>query len=484
MNLQQTLNDISNSLALFGPELMLVTGIVLLSLLSFTTKINRRIIVSFCLAVTTLTAFLTLQSPDSGAMFSGMINRGSQELYFQILLDVSAMLTMVLLLMEPVRKKIAEYCLLLLTATLGGHLLIMADNLLMVFVAIELISIPSYFLTAWLFERKSAEGSFKYFIFGSVSSAIMLYGMTILYGLTGSLSITGLNLQSIPEEQLTLLLTAGMMTSCGLLFKLAAVPMHPWAPDVYESTPMSAAAFFSTMPKFAALSALIHIGSVLDGDILGSFQMMMAIVSIVTITVGNFSALAQKNARRMIAYSSIAHSGFMLIGVVVMNGMTIEFISFYAAVYLIANFLAFGYLQYFEKQGLLNVQQFAGIGSTLFWPSLFLMVAMVSLIGLPPTAGFTAKLLVFSGVWDEYQNSGNWVLLLLLLVGLFNTVVSLYYYLKIPFYAFLKQPQNFEKRNIIGFQNLFGLVMVLLLLLLFFQPGVLMGWINKLNFVF
>lgn len=183
------------------------------------------------------------------------------------------------------------------------------------------------------------------------------------------------------------------------------------------------------------------------------------------------------------SYSSIAQAGFLLIGVVAFLPQGIHFMLFYATVYVAMNFLVFIYLQYFEKNGFVTIAEFEGIGKTFLWPSVFLLVGFVALTGLPPTGGFTAKLFIFSSLWDAYQLSGKNILLWLLIFGLLNTVVSLFYYLRIPYYAFIKNRSINITTNILAFENLFGLILVLLILLFFFSPGLLMGWINKITFV-
>jgi NADH-quinone oxidoreductase subunit N len=207
------------------------------------------------------------------------------------------------------------------------------------------------------------------------------------------------------------------------------------------------------------------------------------VVAILSITVGNFSALLQKNTKRLMAYSSIAQAGFLLIGVVAFLPQGIHFMLFYATVYVAMNFLVFIYLQYFEKNGFVTIAEFEGIGKTFLWPSVFLLIGFIALTGLPPTGGFTAKLFIFSSLWDAYQLTGKNILLWLLIFGLLNTVVSLFYYLRIPYYAFIKNRSINITTNILAFENLFGLILVLLILLFFFSPGLLMGWINKITFV-
>jgi NADH-quinone oxidoreductase subunit N len=156
---------------------------------------------------------------------------------------------------------------------------------------------------------------------------------------------------------------------------------------------------------------------------------------------------------------------------------------FYASVYLLMNFAVFIFLDFFEQNGIVCIDDFAGTGKKFLWPSVFLLIGFIALTGLPPTAGFTAKLFIFTSLWQSYELSGKSLLLWLLIFGLLNTVISLFYYLRIPYFAFLKSGEPAEKPNIITFENLLAFLLVLLILLLFFIPGLLMGWINKINFV-
>jgi len=185
----------------------------------------------------------------------------------------------------------------------------------------------------------------------------------------------------------------------------------------------------------------------------------------------------------MMAYSSIAQSGFLMIGLAAFLPNGIQFMLFYAGVYLFMNFLVFLYLNYFERIGIVSIADHQGIGRFHPVPALLLLIGFVSLTGLPPTAGFTAKLLIFSSLWESFSLAGDRVLFVLLIFGLVNTVVALFYYLRIPYFAYLKTRETAENQNIVTFENLLGLILVLILLLLFFQPNLLMGWINKINFV-
>jgi NADH-quinone oxidoreductase subunit N len=213
--------------------------------------------------------------------------------------------------------------------------------------------------------------------------------------------------------------------------------------------------------------------------------MILAGVSVISILIGNLSALLQKSPKRMLAYSSVAQAGFLLVGLVAFNLEGIHFMLFYSAVFLAMNFLVFHTINQYENAlGQLNVTSFAGLGAVSLIPSLSMLVGLLSLTGLPPTAGFTAKFFIFTSLWGSYQQHGDLWLLSLLIIGLLNTVISLFFYLKIPYYLFIKEKERAVdpiKTDYKG--NLLSLILVIVLIYLFISPGGLMGWINKITFV-
>jgi NADH-quinone oxidoreductase subunit N len=488
MNTGQQLENIRISTLQLMPELVLCSGILILILLGLIRRTNSLYLLSgFTLFIFIVSLNFVVIDSDETAFLFGMMKKDSFSSYLKILMDVAGLLTC---LMSLNKKKLnqhkAEYFLFITAVVLGGHLLVMSHHFAMVFLSLELISISSYVLVGYNFNRHASEGSMKYFIFGSVGSAIMLYGFTLLYGLTGILDFTSPEFTTrLIDNGTPLILLAGIMSLGGFLFKMTAVPMHPWAPDVYEAAPVPVIAFLSVAPKLAGLGALtkfvfaIH----LFGQSGFDWQMITASIAILTITVGNFSALAQTNPKRMMAYSSIAQSGFLLVGIAAFLPSGIHHMLFYASVYVVMNFIVFLYLNYFANEGIETIAAFSGIGKRYLWPSIFLLTGLIALTGLPPTSGFTAKLFIFSSLWQAYELSGKPVLLWLLVFGLLNTVISLFYYLKIPYYSFLKAGPDAEKPNNITLVNLLGFILVIVTLILFFLPGLLMGWINRINFV-
>lgn len=480
------LHSLSGSFIHFVPEvILLITLLLVLTTGLFKVRETFLLLLSLagfivCGSAVTYDGFV---APE--ILFNNMLRKDGVSQYLKILIDLSGCLTCLLSLRKENDNR-SEYFLLLLTIALGCHLLVMSTNFVMVFLSIELISIPSYALAGFAFTKAASEGSLKYFLFGAAASAIMLYGFSLFYGLTGTIDfsspgfITGLMGRNSP-----VILVASIFVLAGFLYKIASAPMHVWAPDVYQVTPIPALAFLSVAPKIAGLGVLFKfiLAINLFGQSAYNWQTILAGIAILSLTIGNFSALRQHHPKRLMAYSSIAQSGFLLIGMAAFLPQGIHFMLFYASVYLLMNYLVFLYLDFFENRGISTISGFQGAGKAYFFPCLFLLIGLISLTGLPPTGGFTAKLLIFSSLWQSYELTGNTILLWLLIFGLLNTVVSLFYYLRIPYFAFLRSGQPAEKENIIRFENLFGLILVLLILILFFYPALLMGWINKINFV-
>lgn len=437
--------------------------------------------------VVSIIHFNTYTTP--APLFNGLIRSDDYSSFFKILLDAGALLTVLMSVKNTDTtsgKFNTEYYALILVATLGGHLLTMSLNFIMVFLSLELLSISSYVLAGYSFTRKGAEGSLKYFLFGSVASAIMLYGFSILFGITGTLDFSSVQFaEQLTQHATPLVLVASMMALAGFLYKAGAAPMHIWSPDVYEAAPMPVVAFFSTVPKLAGIAVLSKFTLAINlfGHNPFDWQLVLSLIAILTITVGNFSALWQKNPKRMMAYSSIAQSGFLLIAIVCFSIQGSHALLFYSTVYLVMNFSVLFCLQAFEKNEITSIPEFSGLGKQSVLLSIVLFVGMIALAGIPPTGGLTAKLFVFAALWDSYEQTGKGILLWLLVFGLLNTVVALFYYLKIPYYAFIKSTESNRSLQNTPFENFFALILVVLILFLFIRPDMLMGWLNTINFV-
>ncbi|MBO6759981.1 MAG: NADH-quinone oxidoreductase subunit N [Roseivirga sp.] len=356
----------------------------------------------------------------------------------------------------------------------------------MIYVSIEVVSISSYLLTGLGKGLKKSEAALKYLLYGAAASAVMLYGMSWLYGLTGSLDInTDTFIVGMNAAQPFTLNIAIFMVLAGVLFKLGAFPLHIWSPDVYESAPMPTVTVLSIVPKLAAVFVLFRlISSTETTDF--NWQQWLGILAIGGMTIGNFSALWQRNAKRMLAYSSIAHAAFMLSGVLLFNRAGIEATVFYAFIYLIMNLAAFYLIQVFENTtGSVNFDSFRGLGKTMPYTAILLLVVMISLTGLPPVAGFNAKLFLFSAVYEGYVSTGDQIILWVFIFGLLNTVVSLFYYIRIPYLLFFKTgDQIITKQEGFRWHMAWGTFLVLPLFLLFFRSDWFVDLLNSINFVF
>lgn len=320
-----------------------------------------------------------------------------------------------------------EYVSLLLMACLAMSFAVSASNFLLIYLVIEMLGITSYILVSYRRQDlRSSEAAAKYFLVGAFSSAIMLYGMTIIYGLYGTLNLYGISgSQVMTESQSTALLVALILVLVGLGFKIAMAPFHAWVPDVYEGAPTPITAFISVAPKIAGFLVIFRIFMVcfpLQETTIGT---LIVYLSAVTMTIGNFAALQQRNIKRMLGYSTIAHVGYMLMGLSTGTELGFQGVLVYLAAYAIMNMGAFAVIvQVSNHYGGDRVEDFAGLAKTSLPTALAMAFFLLSLAGIPPTVGFLGKFFVFSAVLQ----SGFYVLAV---IGILNSVVSLYYYFRI-----------------------------------------------------
>ncbi|MCS6832333.1 MAG: NADH-quinone oxidoreductase subunit N, partial [Flammeovirgaceae bacterium] len=369
---------------------------------------------------------------------------------------------------------VGEQYMLLFPLLLGLQLMVASVNLLMIFLSIELASICAYVLTVFKFRPTSFEAGIKYVLFGALSSAIMLYGMSWLYGFSGSLQLADIA-QAIARQENPMLFLALLLTFGGVFFKISSFPFHLWTPDVYQVAPSSWVAFLSVAPKAAAFGIMINLVMLFSEYWTYQQQLFFSTLSVIAVAsmlIGNLGALWQKSFKRLLAYSSIAHSGFMLLAIPTVQMAGFQSLTYYLVVYLFMNFAAFFLADVLEKQKSSDyLSQFQGAGMHTSFVGILTVVLMISLAGLPPTAGFTAKLLVFSALWSTIQQTQHQLLLVAFFLGVLNTALALFYYLKIPFFMFFR-----KNEDDIDFEPTFWQVVLLTLyvfplLLLFFMPS-------------
>ncbi len=526
--LNASLSDILKSIAYLLPEIFLVLAFLLLIIADLALKQRRGsilpviacggLLLSFGFLVAQWIQFngIKVQELASVPLFSGMLSLDSYGIFFKILFCLSGILAVFFSLNYskihnnyPLNRT-GEYYTVLLGIVIGSMFMAMSSHLLSIYLSIETVSICSYVLTFFHFDRKGTEASMKYILFGGVASGLMLYGISLLYGFTGTLDINSPGFLQSTGNTDGLLVIGVLLTIGGFLFKMAAVPFHIWAPDVYEGAPIPAVAIFSVAPKIAAVAVLTrflsatHAFDLSVGSVNINWQVVVAVIAGATLVIGNFAALWQNNAKRLMAYSSIAHSGFILVGVLAYSELGMYSVVFYVTVYLFMNFGAFLLIKMiYQETGFENISDYKGLGVQYPFIGVMAVIVMISLVGLPPTAGFTAKLLIFSALWETYQQTGESYLFYLLIFGLFNTVISLFYYLKIPFYMYFKNAETVEETNrysyreenkgiankttVINFplwEKILAIGLIFPLLFLFFKTDWLMNFISHILFIF
>ncbi len=384
-----------------------------------------------------------------GRLFFGeMLLLTHTSLAFKLIIDV---LSFILLLffgwddeLKSHNKGLSDLYSISVAVIFGLHLMAMASNLLSIYLSVEMVSIGSYLMVAYKSEKGlSSEAGLKYVLFGAASSAIMLYGISLLYGFGGTLDLFNgamqLGLSHVNPVSASLAL---ILFLAGMGFKLSFVPMHFWVPDIYQGTPAPIAAFLSTVVKVAAFSLLVNFLTpfLYPKWHAFDFRLFFSVIGIITMIAGNFAATLQHNVKRMLAYSSIGHTGFALMALVTFSSQGLSVLAFYLFAYALANVGAWMLASYFaDSAGTEDMNGYKGLGFKYPLAGVCFVILLISLTGLPLTAGFYGKFLSFSAVYQVYQEGHNVWLLLLMITGAVTTVVSLFYYIKIPLNLFLRK---------------------------------------------
>lgn len=409
--------QILESLSRFLPETVLVAAVCITIIFDLIFKRNRGITVFIALVGLFVSLYFVLgQAGQMHEVFFGMIVVDPFSVFFKFVIGISAILIVLFSLysseVQSAENRTGEYFSLLLALTLGMFLMSGAVNLLMMILAIELTSLTSYILAGYTKEAPdSSEASLKYMIYGALSTGLMLYGISIIYGLTGATDIFGINQAlSMGDVNSTTLLIAVILILVGFGYKISAVPFHFWTPDVYQGAPVTITAFLSVASKAAGFAMMIRFFKVsfIDTSVLGlppgvwaslpgiEWNKILAIISVLTMTLGNFVAIWQDNLKRLLAYSSIAHAGYMLMGVVILTDAGIAAVLIYFIVYLFMNLGAFYVVMLVaNKTGSEDIDAYKGLGYRSPIIGVAMVVFLFALTGLPPTAGFIGKLYLF-----------------------------------------------------------------------------------------
>ena len=353
--------------------------------------------------------------------------------FFSFLFIFGAAITSLFLMDHEKVGRRGEAYILLLASTIGMCLMASASDLILLYLAIETTSIPLYVLAGFMLtDDRSTEAGFKYLLYGAMTSAVMLYGFSLLYGFAGTTNLYTLA-AGLAAAKPPVATTWGVifLILVGLGFKTSLVPFHFWAPDVYEGSPTPIAGFLSTASKAAGFAAIARLFVVALPGLSIDWAAVFAVLSAITMTLGNLLALPQRNLKRLLAYSSIAHAGYAMIGIVAVTQLGIASTVFYMLAYLVTNLAAFGIVMAVGRATASDdYEAYRGLSRRSPWLGLIMLAAFLSLAGMPPFGGFVAKVVVFAaGVRAHY----TW----LVVVGILNSVVGVYYYLNVMKYVYL-----------------------------------------------
>ena len=441
------------------PEIIVaVAGIIVMVYDSFR-PLQRRVtgVVAIIGLILSAVALVWLGASDTpAATWNGMIALDGLRLSFSFVFLLVSLLTVLISTVWVEREDVpvGEYHAMLLFATVGMLLMSSGNNLVILFLGLETLSIATYVMAGLRkTDLRSNESSMKYFILGSFASAFLLYGMALIYGATATTNITEISAKIGNPNFPALLLVGGAMLIIGFGFKIAAVPFHIWTPDVYEGAPTPVTAFMAAGPKAAAFASFVRVfvigfplaAGAAAGYLHDSWITALAVMAMLTMTVGNFAAIVQNNVKRMLAYSSIAHAGYAMVGFIG-AGMAatidkrdeaINSVAFYMLTYAVTNLGAFAVVTLLGQKNdrRTEFEDYNGIGFRAPVLAFTLSLFMLSLLGLPLTAGFMGKVLVFRPALE----AGNSLLTLLVVVAVVNTAISAYYYLRLVVVMFFRE---------------------------------------------
>ena len=403
-------------------------------------------------------------------------------------MSLLALTILTLLLCNSIRftAHIGEYFALLLLATVALMFLVATQNLLLIFIALEFLSLSLYILTGFDKQRaQSAEAALKYFLFGGMSAGFLLFGISLLYGLANALDLQAIAVAVEAAPHNALLLIAIVMVVIGFGFKVAAAPFHFWAPDAYQGAPATSAGFLASSSKAGSFFVFAQVLTIGLAGAAGRINWhsfspgwvpVLAILSALSILVGNLAAIAQSSLRRMIAYSAIGHAGYMLLGLIVHTPQSLAALLYYVITYAVAALGAFGVLVALEREGVDHIADMAGLSRSAPALALCMMIFLLSLAGIPPLSGFFAKFYLFAAA----LNTGDSLnLLWLVLLAIAASVVSLYYYLRVLKHIYVASPPDAAPPLQVSRLTLGTLFLLAAMTILFgCAPNLLLNWIH------
>lgn len=427
------MNELSHIIP-FLPEALLALGtIALLMIGAFTTpRATLAIAMIGALLLAVVLVLVSRQPTDTVVVFNHLLTSSAFTIFAKVLIVLGALLPLLLSvewLKKPENQRF-EYVVLLLIATLGLMLLVSVNDLLSVYMALELSSLSLYVMAAFARDdAKSSEAGLKYFVLGALASGMMLFGASLVYGFTGTTNFTTLaKLLSVDvDAELSIGAVVGLVfVLVGFCFKISAAPFHMWAPDVYEGAPTPVVTFFAGAPKMAAMLLLVRVLMEPFAVMIDEWQQIIMVVAILSMVMGAFGALRQTNLKRLLAYSSIGHVGYALVGLASGSAQGAQAMLVYLSIYLFMSVAAFGFLMALRRgeKELETIADLSGLSKTCPKSALFMAIVMFSMAGIPPLAGFFAKFEVFL---SAVQHG----LYPLVVIGLLSSVVAAYYYIRI-----------------------------------------------------
>jgi NADH-quinone oxidoreductase subunit N len=424
------------------PELIILCTALIVLLLDL--LIKEKNILGYLSLFGVLIALLFALSPTTqyGTFFSSMLVIDQFVIFFDLLFLLALSLTILLSLhyLQVEENIHGEYYTLLLLATLGMMLMVKASDLIIVFLGIETLSLAIYILAGYLREQqKSNESALKYFLLGAFSTAFLLYGIALIYGATGSTNLATIAARIRETDLLQnplLLLSMGLIL-IGFGFKVSMVPFHMWTPDVYEGAPTSITAFMAVGVKAAAFSAFLRVFLSSFPELRATWVDLLWVLAVLTMTIGNIIAISQDNIKRMLAYSSIAHAGYLLVGMIAGGESGIAGMLYYLLAYTLMNLGAFGVVIAYgtKKEENVLIKDYAGLGFKYPLLGFCMSIFMFSLAGIPPLSGFMGKFYIFSSAIKEGY-------IWLTIIGVLNSLVSVYYYLRITVLMYMLEPEK------------------------------------------
>tara|TARA_B100000749_G_scaffold38018_1_gene26178 strand:+ start:113 stop:1567 length:1455 start_codon:yes stop_codon:yes gene_type:complete len=415
-----------------------------------------------------------ITSGNNQILFGGMLKLNQISLFFDMLYIFIGLITLIFsqgYLEKRGSKSRGEYPALILFAVIGMMLMTRANDLVIVFLGLELLSISLYVLVGFLrHDNLSNESGLKYLLLGAFATGFFLFGAAITYGATGTTNYDGIVLAIANDNILSkiyLVLGIGLLL-IGFAFKVALVPFHMWSPDVYQGAPTTVTGFLCTAPKAAGFGALLILFNNPLADIHYQWQDIFWLLAVLTMTVGNVTALVQSNVKRMLAFSSISHAGFLVMGILVLNVSSISAVLFYLVTYSVINLGSFAIVSAVEgEENGLKFKDYRGLGLRYPWLAAAMTIFMISLAGFPPTAGFVAKYGLFSAAIAEGY-------IWLVVIAVLNTLISVYYYLRLVINMYMKEEENalISSFNII----VIGLIWIMaaMMIILGITPGFLL----------